>query len=158
MELYCDEEMFSSSDEEEIPPKIPPPKPRELIMWANDEKRWCESFVGKWRLAFSGFLDWWHDNIHQINKIYAKLDNKELFTELWTEIREFYDMSCETDLAIKNAMLAKAYTYDLHLDLQLSRAVERTMGEYPLTIWAKIDTFAKWCNQQVFNFAAGEQP
>lgn len=159
-ELYCEEEMFSSSDEDDTPLPVPPPKPRDYVMWSNDERRWIESFGGKWRVAFHGFLDWWHDNIENVNKLYSKLhpDVKPSFIEHWTEIREFWDLSCETDLQIRDAISRKDFTFDIGLDMKLNSAIDKTAGDYPLTIWSKIDHFAQWCNARAFFITGQQQP
>ncbi|AVR53747.1 NP1 protein [Pileated finch aveparvovirus] len=154
MELYCDEEMPESDPEEGPSDQIPPPKPRDYVIWGNDKKRWIESFVRKWQCAFGTFLDWWYCNIRRVNAVYTKVEHtpyKETFMDLWTEIREFYDMACDTERQIQENINSDNWTYNLHLDLQLTKGLEQTMGDYPLTIWCKVDELAKWCNQQIFS-------
>lgn len=141
-ELFCDEVL----EESPVDP-VPLPEPTKIVQWGDFKTQWAEGYIGKWRVAFSNFMAWYNHNIDAIETVERDpCTNQSVFRELIQPIQQHAADARILKLKIEDKITKTDFTNDTHLDMSLTRCIQRTLTDNPEGIWPCVDKLANYCN------------
>lgn len=148
VELLCHEVLEPETPKEQ---KISNIERQRDLQWAQAAQIWIETYVGRWRCAFSHFMGWLDANdsiISTVSDLIKENDTlKNKFRSLLEPIQIHHGLAETIKDTIMDKMTRCDYSSDAELNVQLEHCIKFAMSQEPWGLLPSVDRLAAFCNE-----------